>query len=154
MTTPPVLPPRRPLTAAALLAAVTDRPSMLASVALALGLLAGCVTEPTPPALTGQYGGRLLEVVAWDTAAHFVFACSYARTGPVRPDEHGVAEARGWSHVREPGDGPLLGYRVVVRQRADSLTVFSTFNLDSYVWTDSHSVRRGVPADFSGMACP
>jgi len=133
---------------------MTGRPSMRANVALAFGLLAGCITEPRPPALTGQYGGRLLEVVAYDTAAHYRFWYYFARTGPLRPDEHGVAEARGWAGAANCGDGPQFSYRVVVRRQADSLTVFSTFIISSQVWTDSHSVRRGAPADFSGMTCP
>ena len=94
----------------------------------------------------------MLSVVATDTAAHFQFACWVARTGPLRLDDYGVAEARGWAGASGAGISQA-DFRVIVQQRADSLRVFSTFIANSFVWTDLHTVLRGVPADFSGVAC-
>ena len=121
-------------------------------LAVGLGLAPACVTEPPPPALTGQFGGRLLNVVATDTAVHFEFACWLARTGPLRVDARGIGEARGWARTSAAGGGPA-DYRVIVVQHADTLRVFSTFVAGQTVWTDTATVWRSQPADFSGVAC-
>jgi hypothetical protein len=94
----------------------------------------------------------MLLLVASDTAAYFHFVCESARTGPLRPDAFGVAEARGWASATWAGHR-AQDYRVVVRQRADTLTVFSTFVADAVVRTDSHTVRRDEPADYGYWAC-
>ena len=128
------------------------QPPRFAALALTLGLLAGCATEPSAPALSGRFGGPMLLVVASDTAAYFHFVCQVARTGPLRPNAFGVAEERGWAAGTWAGNRPE-DFRVVVRQRADTLTVFSTFIADAYVRTDSHTVRRDAPADYGYWAC-
>lgn len=102
--------------------------------------------------MTGRFGGRLLSVVATDTAAHFEFPCWVARTGPLRPDDRGVAEGRGWAGTSAAGFGPA-DFRVIVQQHADSLAVLSTFITSRSVWVWSHTVRRDETADFSGVAC-
>lgn len=95
-------------------------------ITLALGALAACATEPQSRFLTGEFGGRLIGLVATDTAAHFQFPCARGVTGPLRVDSAGTAHATG---VAADGFPPGLSWslHIVTKVTGDSLNLSTTW---------------------------
>ena len=128
-------------------------------VPFALAALAACATEPRGPVLTGQFGGRMLGMVATDTAVHFQFACGYAVTGPLRLESGGAYRAIGLgTDGFPPGAAPSWSLDVTAGPIGDSLLGLLVVSTRRYQDSTSRSsgayqVTRGAAPDFSGVAC-
>jgi hypothetical protein len=105
-----------------------------------------------PSVLSGQFGGRLLEVTATDTAAHFKFVCAYGRTTPLQRSIEGLLEASGTSTSVSAGfvTEPLY---VTATLNGDILSLTVTIGTDSRLRIGTYLLQRNVPGDFSGWAC-
>lgn len=122
------------------------------SMAVIACLVTGCTTEPTLPALIGQFGGKGLHVVATDTAARFEFACGLGVTGPLRLASSGSVQASGTYVSRSAGfrTEPLA---IAGTLTGDALSLRITIGVGRSRGTGEAYVQRDSVADFSGVAC-
>ncbi len=109
------------------------------------------LNAPLPPGgtLVGRFGGRLLEITATDTSAHFRFACWSGDATPIRVSIEGVLEASGT--VQLAGivgtEQPLYA---TAQLRGNVLDVTATIGSSA----SAYRLWRNVPGDFFGVGCP
>lgn len=120
--------------------------------ALILVALAACITEPDGSLLSGQFGGRRAGLLATDTAAYFEFTCAGGTTGPLRVDRTGLAHASGVVFDSWPPDQPW-SLHVTVRLSGEVIDLATVRTTRQGGSSGSYQLRRGVAADFSGVAC-
>jgi hypothetical protein len=115
---------------------------------LAVVLVLAC-TEPSP-AITGQFGGRLMELSATGSGAEFQLACGNIVTPPLRMDSDDVARVQGTFQSSSAGFGTATVDVAVKHVSALTLVVTVTFPSGSSQVVQLH---RNAPPDFSDVIC-
>jgi hypothetical protein len=118
-------------------------------------LLAGCVTEPLGPTITGTWGGTGLLINATNSGATLYYYCSHGQAGPLRIDVTGRAAAEGrYFPWQQPSDSPVSQpLWVEARAAGDSLVVVSYIGARDSTHAATFLVRRDAESDVSSMAC-
>jgi hypothetical protein len=118
-------------------------------VSLALLVIEGC-TEPEP-AVTGQFGGRMLGLAASAHGAQFQLACGDIATPALRLDASGTMQMSAVANFVGAGSVPAAVELEVERVDADHLTARITYG--RFGEWETYTLQRGSPPDFSGTAC-
>jgi hypothetical protein len=132
--------------------------SLVAAMAFAAALTAcsdqAALNAPLPPGavLTGEFGGRSLQITATDTAALLLFVCASGRTSPLQVNVEGALEATGTASPSWP-PGTTQALHLTARLRGNALDVTVTIGTGSTATAASYLLYRDVPGDFSGYAC-
>lgn len=120
------------------------------SVRFSWVLLAIVACTGPEPIVTGNFGGRLMELTASTRGAQFRLACGQIATPPLRKDERGIARVAGVASFVGAGSTPVSVEVEVQVVRSDYLVATVLFPSDSSRIFELH--HRLVP-DFAGVSC-